>query len=378
MTVERRFLRSFQSIRGLAALWIVLYHAYWPHSLYRVNAIRNAYLGPDIFFALSGFVISFVYAPQIRSRAEAGRFMVARLIRLYPVHLILLMVFVAIEGLRFVFQQLTGHVETDPAFAHNTAGALFANLALLQATGVLRFPVFNAVSWTISAEFWAYLAFAVTVLCVPARKRWLAAFTLVLASAGLLAWLGYRNLNVSVQHALPRALMSFFMGMLTREVCDWIRPASRQTASVFQVLTSAAVLVFVTMDRHGTYDFFAVLLFPALLLSFAVDDDAPLARALQNRPLLWLGRISYSLYMTQFLAYWLVMEFSVKVLGFKMTVVDGALIVGAPLLWANLLLVAYLICLAGLAMTVFYGVEVPSHARARAFVAGKRSFHDRP
>ena len=82
---NRPELRSLTGLRGVAALWVLWYHA--------CDAARTpqfgfgGYLGVDIFFVLSGFVLAYNYAGV---RLTYAGFLWKRLARIYPVNLVTL------------------------------------------------------------------------------------------------------------------------------------------------------------------------------------------------------------------------------------------------------------------------------------------------
>ena len=83
--VSKKF-AVLDGMRGLAALLVLTRHteAYWAAPWLSHN---HSYLAVDLFFMLSGFVISHAYAQQLREgRLAAGRFMLIRWIRLWPLH----------------------------------------------------------------------------------------------------------------------------------------------------------------------------------------------------------------------------------------------------------------------------------------------------
>jgi len=81
-------LTGLTGLRGLAALWVLGYHAW---------SIPGGYLGVDLFFALSGFVLALNYgdAALHASPRRYGQFLGKRLVRLYPAHLCALLLTLA-------------------------------------------------------------------------------------------------------------------------------------------------------------------------------------------------------------------------------------------------------------------------------------------
>src|SRR6185437_5078025 len=77
---------ALTGLRGIAAIWVVLFHLFWPG----IDPVtRTGYLGVDIFFILSGFVLSHVYfcKEEFFTRSGYRRFLLTRLARIYPLHL---------------------------------------------------------------------------------------------------------------------------------------------------------------------------------------------------------------------------------------------------------------------------------------------------
>jgi peptidoglycan/LPS O-acetylase OafA/YrhL len=119
-----RQLPSLTPLRGVAALWVVLYH-YCGTAQYLPNLditpysyfISKGYLGVDLFFMLSGFVMAHVYHDAFSE--SIGRhyrgFLVARIARLYPLHIFNLLLFVATAAAsQLMSSLLTGSVESMP------------------------------------------------------------------------------------------------------------------------------------------------------------------------------------------------------------------------------------------------------------------------
>ena len=77
---DERYL-TLDGMRGAAAIAVALFH-------FRVDLAPNAYLAVDFFFALSGFVLAKAYTERLRQVASVGRFMMTRVVRLYPMVLV--------------------------------------------------------------------------------------------------------------------------------------------------------------------------------------------------------------------------------------------------------------------------------------------------
>ncbi len=181
-------IRSLTGLRGVAACWVMLYHAEFRAGTtapVRV-LIDHGYLAVDLFFILSGFVLALNHAPAFRRDREAAYagFLRKRLARTYPLYLVATLVCFALVR--------------AGAFSgrHATGWALAANLALIQSWHT-RFGSIDGPGWSVSAEWGAYLLFPLfcrAALSGPAWRGWAVAALCLLAVAALSilpdAWAG--------------------------------------------------------------------------------------------------------------------------------------------------------------------------------------------
>ncbi|MAM74694.1 acyltransferase [uncultured Tistrella sp.] len=296
-------IQSLTPLRGIAALWVVVYHFSFqylpnirPEAL--TEAIGKGYLAVDLFFMLSGFVITHVYHRSFTADPP-GRyrdFVKARIARLYPLHLAVLGLFVATTlGARAMDYALTGHFEMIPVDGARSISALVANLFMLQGLKASELS-WNYPAWSISLEFIAYLIFP---LLLP--RIWSAPRAARFALAGLLyaalAWFAWDTGDDFNQwngpQTLLRCLPEFLLGSLLYAAfrdggAD--RLLGRDAAGLFLLGLTLACL------HLGAPDLVTVTLFAGLILAL-VANRGLVARALNIRPLDWLGRMSYALYL---------------------------------------------------------------------------------
>src|SRR5690349_1149576 len=93
---------SLDCLRGLFASMVVFHHMvdYTSSPVVHNNFFRYSNLFVDFFFVLSGFVISYSYS-SFPTRESLQRFYKKRLLRLYPLHFFLLLVFVLFEFAKY-------------------------------------------------------------------------------------------------------------------------------------------------------------------------------------------------------------------------------------------------------------------------------------
>ena len=284
-------LRALTSLRFFAAAWVVMY-TFWPDlgvGLVPV-AVTKGYLGVETFFVLSGFILSHVYLQAAGEKQfRYGGFLWARIARVYPLHLATLAGVLAL-GLGAVAAGLTidGNVLSW--------ASLPAQLTMTHAWGLAPAAGFNHPSWSISAEWFAYLAFpAFAFVAWRLRARPKAA----VAGAALLLIGLYLAFEALAGHALTEA--TFRWGALRIVPCFALgcalylvyRRAPLQRAGVAVAVYAGLVAISASL---ALWDGITVLLAGGLVLALAsLDNDR--AGWLASKPAVYLGEISYSIYM---------------------------------------------------------------------------------
>ncbi len=154
-------LLPLETFRGAFALVIVLHHLKINTFIHTSNFIQNGGLVVDFFFVLSGFIIAYNYLGKINSKKEVIAFQKKRFYRLYPLHLLTLIIFIFIEMLKLFAIRYTNFEPTYLPFdSFNNYYSLVSNFFLLH--GWYGWS-YNLPSWSISTEFYTYLIFALII-----------------------------------------------------------------------------------------------------------------------------------------------------------------------------------------------------------------------
>jgi len=252
--------------------------------------VQHGYLFVDYFFVLSGFVIAHAYSGRVKTTRDAGRFMVRRMGRVWPLHVLILMAFIGLEIARVLF-----HFDGAVPFTRDRSiEAIFTNLALVQAWHVHPYLTWNGPSWTLSAEVACYLIFAALVLVAPRRFRWTG---LVLAVAGgvMVLMFARRYMNTTYDFAVPRAVYGFFLGCLLQGVWTRIPRLKGTGATVLEIAAVVGLCLFVAWAT-GPATVLVTVLFVGVVWVFAGEEGA-LSRVLDHPALVTLGRWSFAIYM---------------------------------------------------------------------------------
>lgn len=270
----------------------------------------------DFFFVLSGFVIALNYQSRITTVTHLYQFQLRRFLRLYPLHLATLLLFVGIELVKWIGQNL-GLDSNSGAFTNNNFASFVANLFLVQ-NFFNSAMVWNSPSWSISAEFFTYVVFGFVVLLMARRRKLYlglcAAVTLV--SAYVLA---QNDMTPYDGMGIVRCLHSFFLGVLCFNLYANIELRIPNAVSYFLLIVSLLAVTY----SGGYYDVTSVFI-PAIFAMFilslvAADQDNYLKTMLTVRPLIYMGTISYGIYMIHAALWWLLTQIAKVLFGVPVT-----------------------------------------------------------
>lgn len=288
---------ELESLRGLAALLIVMYHVPVWNEAFNINFLRNGYLMVELFFVLSGFVIFSAYSTKISTSKDLWRFQFLRLGRLYPVHLLFLLVMLMIEVAKYVAQLKMGisSPNTQP-FRENNAAAFMEHLLLIQAIGPTgNETTFNGPAWSISVEFYTYLLFGLVLLNLPKWKTPI--FALLFTGALTLIAAQY---TMGFESVL-RCFSGFFLGCIVADIHQRIQ---LRLPNIVTWIAAFLLIAFLAIKKNKDFDYLIFFLTAFLIFALVSSKGGLIHRMLSLKPLTWLGTISYSMYMCQLSVVW--------------------------------------------------------------------------
>ena len=284
-------LRPLTALRFMAALWVVLY-TFWPNLdvSFLPNLAAKGYLGVELFFVLSGFILSHVYLHAFAEKRFSYRgFLWARIARVYPLHVFTLLGVMAL-GLTAVAVGLS----IDASVL--SWKSLPAHLLMVHAWGFANEAGWNHPSWSISAEWFAYLAFPLFAMAAwPLRKRpWVATAGAAVFLMGLYAVFerlaGFPLTEATFRWGALRIVPCFAYG------CALYLVYRRAPLPRAGLLAISAGVVMVASASVLAWDAVTVLAAGLLILALA-SIPAGKAGWLGSKPAVYLGEISYSVYM---------------------------------------------------------------------------------
>jgi len=274
-----------QTLRGISVLLVVLFHMGF-------HPFRNGWIGVDIFFVISGFLMWHLYINQIGNR-EIAAFYIKRLKRLLPA----LSISILLSGLAFIprlpASQRISMIEELSAASLGLSNIYYWLIDQHSSNSELR-PLITL--WSISLELQFYLVFPFIVLLVKKSTRKL--FWLLSISFIVFLVLGFYSYETKL-YTLPGKLCEFLLGMLVASNLQKFEFSKKRfRAANFLFLSLILVSLFVELnDRNNMiWQVFAACVSASYIL-FGFFDTA---RGLLVRFLAMIGDYSYSIYLIHF------------------------------------------------------------------------------
>jgi peptidoglycan/LPS O-acetylase OafA/YrhL len=308
------YINNLTSLRGIAAIWVMLFHMdviiFYREfgtllSKETSGLICKGYLWVDFFFLLSGFIIVHVYGQLLadtnRFKKNTIRFLTLRFIKIYPLHLFTLL-------LLLLFTVVVKH--WYPAAMDGGWSGFFSNDAFVQNILLVHsmkqhtYLSWNIVSWSIAAEWWAYMAACLAIPLVFTKQNYRYIVLFVLSQVALLYLTKLQaNLDITFDYGWLRCLSSFGFGLVIHKIY-----VQKTAQSIFQkdISWALAFLAVCLLFHFKGTDHFVIPIFMVLLLS-TIWNSGKVKSLLQKKALVYLGEISYSIYMMHgfwFMIFW--------------------------------------------------------------------------
>lgn len=279
-------IKPLTSIRGVFAIYVAVYHMF-P----RTNSfIANGYLSVDLFFILSGFVMSYVYYKKFSCNIKTHDYFLyikGRIARVYPLYAFVI-----------ILTSLLYFNNDIPLPEIKEYAIIFSFLQ-----SFIDIPN-NLIShaWSIAVEFIAYLIFPFAILILSKKAGTISYITLVtlaftcLYLTSLKGYWGPLDV-VSGGFAIVRCLSDYTLGIASFFTFKAVQ-AKLKMIVLDIILVFSIVLAFITLNFRG-YDLVVVALF-AFIIPLLSTSQGIIYKFMSLSPMVYLGEISYSIYLIHY------------------------------------------------------------------------------
>lgn len=291
MLLSKRF-DVLDSFRGLAAIFVVIYHMRFVGSITELSFFKGSYLFVEFFFVLSGFVLAYGYHSKINPKFRD--FFITRTFRILPLHAFVLIIMILLEFGKLLAYKNGFHFYSEPFTNKAQLSDIVPNLFLLQAwlPGAYTFS-WNFPSWSISVEYYMYMIFFVTLMFAN-NFRYLF-WSFISLTMFMLIFI-----NIDIGMEVIRGLSCFFLGAITYLVYKNTYKKIRLHKHYFSLIEVILLLLVVAIVSSNLEykSLIASALFSGTVFVFAFEMGC-VSKIFKHDLLIRLGKLSYSIYMTQ-------------------------------------------------------------------------------
>ena len=298
MSAEPPRIAALDGLRGVAILLILLGHYFVASTQFENLALKRVldlyWVGVDLFFILSGFLIGGILLDRVRRRQDFKVFYIRRACRILPVYFFWLLLYILARKLDADHVDVLQRVFADPVpllsyatFTQNITMGLADSLG----------PTWLAVTWSLAVEEQFYLLMPLLLLLFGRGWRLAALLTLLLVAV---VWTRWNHLSLmTIINLWGRGdglLFGVLLAFAVRQP-GALRLAGRRQA--WLLTTCAALLAYTGYTVwHNRWPLLILVLiaFTVLLLAVLAAPQGRAARWLARPWLCWFGRLSYAIY----------------------------------------------------------------------------------
>lgn len=353
--LKKQKLDSLTSLRFIAAMLIVVHHSAAYFGLSKYSTMLALPQGVSFFFVLSGFILSYNYSELHGNDWKS--FYLNRFARLWPAHIVATILWL------FFGYPVFSDVETSTAVL-----ATITNVTLTQSFIPLSafYSSLNPVAWSISVEVFFYLAFPLIVSGgIISSWRWLKlSFALLILLMAAVVLFGIPDtvpdpMSISATsmiytNPLSR-LFEFCLGCFAASLFKNRKRQLFKSQTAIEAAASALVVTVMALIASpdfrnlfpNYYPFRAWMIWAgscvpmAVLIYVMAAGGGKISKALSNRAMVYLGEISFSLYLVHLTVLCIIMRYaqwlSTSITGF----------------------IVYTVISVGIASAMYYAVEKP-------------------
>ena len=291
---------SLEAFRGLAAIVVFFHHSTFTNGE-QFFLFSKGSIFVDFFFVLSGFIMAFAYVEKIQNGTTFNTFIILRLGRLYPLHFLMLILWVGFITVKLYGYHKYGLGSSDPLLT-NTINVLISNLFLTNSLGLHETAGWNYPAWSISTEFWVYMLFFLFTFCFGKNLK---VYMLVLVSlfSYFLLWaMTDKDLLRTIDLGLLRCVGGFFLGMFVYYLSKFKFKFvffGAITNSFVEFITVFIVMILIYMSTDSNmFQLLTILSFGLVIYVFSIQESGVISKLLKMPVFQFMGKLSYSIYMS--------------------------------------------------------------------------------
>lgn len=288
------FRLEIQGLRAVAVLAVMAFH-------YDSVLLRGGFGGVDVFFVISGFIISNLILNSPK-KFSWGSFYWGRIKRILPAYFVMLSVVTLIASVLFILTDFSLFFESLKSSARFGSNYYFSNAGNYFAPSATEWPLLH--TWSLAVEMQFYLLLPLLLVWAPRRTLKMVLPVFIVLGFGLVFYQAQaqgssNKLYFSLLARIPEFLIGAYLaasgaggnlGRQSRTVVGWLGVA-------------IVGIAFVLGDKSNFFN--GMIIFPCIGTALVIISRGEGMGWLSSRLMVWIGSASFSLY----LWHWPVLSF---------------------------------------------------------------------
>lgn len=330
---------KLDGLRGFCSLMVVLYHypqSFLPDFIFSNFFIRESWSFVDFFFVLSGFVISYNYS-TLSNINDIWLYIKKRFIRLYPLLFFTTLVFLLFKVFSDnFFPEFVSSPKSIKLYLLDTCNTLL----MLNSTPVFgelsKYLGMNHPSWSVSAEFISYVLFGLSSLFFFNKKNLFSFVTICLCVVVYVVKEQFSFSNYT--WFFLRGIIGFNIGCIVY----WLFTKKFSVKNNLELILPLFIISVSYFFYNYEFSFKGVvnLIFRPLFFGFVIlvllKTNHYFSKFLESKPLKFLGKISYSIYLNHVLLLLILPRITFKLFGFPQSFFSEFLVLSLTILFVIL------------------------------------------
>ena len=375
--------KTLDSWRGLGALVVALHHFPGNGYLAQNGFVQNCHPLVDFFFTLSGFVIAANYLDRLNDRAAVGRYMWLRFARIYPLHIATFLAFFVFEATKAIATYAASGGFGDAFTQDKTLPQALAHVFMVHSLGLFNDVSWNRPAWSISCEMAVYTVFA--FLTFFGGRKWRFPLYIAAGAASMFVLLRFSQSNFvpTADYGVFRAMAGFVSGVLCFQVWQMARVTKffqelpDYVWTIVELVSFYVIIHFLSIANMTPVSYAAPFLYFAFTFIYSFQRGF-ISKLLQWHRLVYLGTISYSVYMTHQFIFdraLNVADVIQRVTGIQTMQMgdEGFMILGTSSLQADILFLVALLVVLGVSHMTYKWIEEYFRDKGRDVLKARRA-----
>ena len=317
------YLQSIDGLRGIAVLLVVLYH--FEKIFLDTNIFQGGFVGVDIFFVISGYLITRIILNELKTSKKISfkDFYIRRVRRILPVLSIVIIFTLIVTYLIFIPEKFTFTVKSAASSWFFFSNIFFwRQLSSYYAEESNNIPLLHTWSLSIEEQFYILFPIFIFLLFKYYKNKILISILCIIVLSLFISTYASINHPSANFYVLPSRVWEILFGSIIAylEIFKNKKFILNKSKKILTLLSLSLIFLFANQANEHTFHPSIISLIPVfsafILITYCREKNFITYRILSSKLLVYLGLISYSLYLWHYPIFVLIKNLNIEIQNF--------------------------------------------------------------